>query len=41
MAGGAPKRAIERNALTYAGYTVWNQRKKHRPDRDNPVRTMV
>lgn len=33
--------AIERNALTYAGYTVWNQRKKHRPTREDPRKTMT
>jgi putative DNA-invertase from lambdoid prophage Rac len=32
--------AIERNALTYAGLTVWNQRVKVKPTRDNPRRTM-
>jgi site-specific DNA recombinase len=33
--------AIERNALTYAGFTVWNQRRKHKPTRDEPTKTMV
>lgn len=33
--------AIERNALTYAGYTVWNQRKKKKPTRDDPRQTML
>lgn len=32
--------AIERNALTYAGYTVWNQRRKIRPNRDDPRKRM-
>ncbi len=32
--------AIERNALTYAGLTVWNQRRKVKPTRDDPRRTM-
>jgi site-specific DNA recombinase len=29
--------AIERNALTYAGHTVWNQRKKIHGSRDNGI----
>lgn len=33
--------AIERNALTYAGYTVWNQRKKQRPTREDKRKTMT
>lgn len=33
--------ALERNALTFAGYTVWNMRQKHRPTRDDPRRTML
>jgi hypothetical protein len=32
--------AIERNALTYSGHTVWNQRRKVRPTRDDPRQTM-
>jgi putative DNA-invertase from lambdoid prophage Rac len=32
--------AIERNALTYSGFTVWNQRVKVKPSRDNPRRAM-
>lgn len=32
--------SIERNALTYSGYTVWNQRKKQRPTRDDNRTTM-
>ena len=32
---------IERNALTYAGFTVWNQRRKQKPSRDDRRRTMV
>lgn len=32
--------AIERNALTYAGFTVWNQRRKVKPSRDDPRKTM-
>ena len=32
--------AIERNALTYAGLTVWNQRRKVKPTRDDPRKTM-
>lgn len=31
---------FERNALTYAGYTVWNQRRKVKPNRDDPRKTM-
>ena len=33
--------AIERNALTYAGHTVWNQRQKQKPTRDDPRKTMI
>ena len=33
--------ALERNALTYAGYTVWNQRKKHKPTREDNRKTML
>ena len=32
--------AIERNALTYAGYTVWNMRRKIKPTREDPRKTM-
>ena len=32
--------AIERNALTYAGFTVWNQRRKVKPTREDPRKTM-
>lgn len=32
--------AIERNALTYAGFTVWNQRRKIQPTRDDPRKRM-
>lgn len=32
---------IERNALKYAGYEVWNQRKKHKPTREDPRKTML
>jgi len=32
--------AIERNALTYAGHTVWNQRRKVKPSREDPRKTM-
>jgi hypothetical protein len=31
---------IERNALTYAGYTVWNMRKKVKPTREDPRKRM-
>ncbi|GIK24709.1 MAG: hypothetical protein BroJett006_09550 [Betaproteobacteria bacterium] len=31
---------IERNALTYAGFTVWNQRRKVKPTKDDPRRSM-
>lgn len=34
-------KAIERNALLYAGYTVWNQRRVHRPSRDDRRKTMI
>lgn len=33
--------ALERNALTFAGFTVWNQRQKVRPTRDDPRKTMI
>ncbi len=33
--------ALERNALTYAGHTVWNQRRKIRPTKEDPRKTMV
>lgn len=32
---------IERNALTYAGFTVWNQRRKVKPTRDDPRKRMA
>ena len=32
---------IERNALTYAGYTVWNMRKKVKPTRDDTRKRMA
>jgi DNA invertase Pin-like site-specific DNA recombinase len=32
--------AIERNALTYAGFSVWNQRRKVKPTREDPRKTM-
>jgi site-specific DNA recombinase len=32
--------AIEKNALTYAGYQVWNQRQKIKPTREDPRKTM-
>lgn len=31
---------IERNALTYAGFTVWNQRRKIKPTKEDPRRSM-
>lgn len=31
---------IERNALTYAGYTVWNVRRKVKPTREDPRKRM-
>jgi hypothetical protein len=34
-------RGYELNALTYAGFTVWNRAKKKRPTREDPTRTMV
>ena len=32
--------AIERNALTYAGYQCWNMRRKIKPTREDPRKTM-
>lgn len=32
---------IERNALTYAGYGVWNMRKKVKPTREDPRKRMA
>jgi site-specific DNA recombinase len=32
--------AIERNALTYAGFTTWNRARKVKPTRDDPRKTM-
>jgi site-specific DNA recombinase len=32
---------IERNALTYAGFTVWNMRQKHKPTREDNRKTML
>jgi hypothetical protein len=33
--------AIERNALTYAGYQCWNRSRKVKPTRDDPRKTMI
>ena len=32
---------IDRNALTYAGFVVWNMRKRHHPTREDDRRTML
>jgi DNA invertase Pin-like site-specific DNA recombinase len=32
---------MERNALTYAGLTVWNMRQKHKPTREDSRKTML